>query len=47
MCVSQVKTMLERPTNVGFREAVTEGMSLPGVKMDDLQSKNKNLIWYA
>ena len=41
----QVKTLPERPTNVGFREAVTAGMSLPGVTMDDLQSKNKQLIW--
>lgn len=40
-----VKTSAERPTNMGFREALTDGLSIPNVPKEELKSPG-NLVWW-
>ena len=35
----------DRPSNLGFREALSNGLKIPGVSSDDLRQKG-NLIWW-
>ncbi len=41
-----MKTLTTRPTNVGFREAITDSLIIPGVSKEDLKSNNNNLVWW-
>jgi hypothetical protein len=40
-----VKTMEERPTNMGFRNALTEALKIPGVPPAELTAPG-NLVWW-
>lgn len=41
-----VKLLPERPTNVGFRHAIVEGMIIPGVSTETLKGRNNGLVWW-
>jgi len=40
-----VKTSAERPTNLGFRDALTDGLVVPGLTKEELRSPG-NLVWW-
>lgn len=40
-----VKTSGDRPTNMGFREALTDGLNVPNVPREELQAQG-NLVWW-
>jgi len=43
--VKLVKTSAERPTNAGFRDALTDGLVVPGVPQEELRTQG-NLVWW-
>ena len=40
-----VKTFDEKPTNIGFRTALTDALKVPGVPAADLKAVG-NLVWW-
>ena len=40
-----VKAVDDRPTNMGFRNYLTDALRLPGVPQDELKSPG-NLVWW-
>jgi hypothetical protein len=42
----KVKSFAERPTNAGFRDALTTGLIVPGLKPEELKSRYKDLVWW-
>lgn len=40
-----VKTSSDRPTNMGFREALTDGLYIPNVPQEELKAPG-NLVWW-
>ena len=40
-----VKAVDDRPTNMGFRNYLTDALRLPGVPLDELKSPG-NLVWW-
>lgn len=41
----QVATTPDRPTNQYFRDALTDGLKIPGVSKDEMKQKG-NLVWW-